>query len=122
MCPVLCAPAIAPISWDAVNDRGELPLHSVIAAGVVSPAPRRCAERAVVSLDSREQYASFAAWREWRIGNRHLHPIAFDLYSVPEGFARHLVGVLMNDGGHRQHCSLENVGTRAGDDGIVRRD
>ena len=36
-----------------------------------------------VSLDSREQCASFAAWREWRIGNGHPQPIAFDLYTVP---------------------------------------
>ena len=71
-----------------------------------------------VSLDSREQCASFAAWREWRIGNGHPQPIAFDLYTVPEGFAGHLVGILMKDGGHRQRCSLENVGPGAGDDGI----
>src|SRR5688572_19937101 len=75
-----------------------------------------------VSLDSREQCASFAAWREWRIDNGHPQPIAFDLYTVPEGFAGHLVGILMKDGGHRQRCSLENVGPGAGDDGIVRRD
>ena len=75
-----------------------------------------------VSLDSREQCASFDAWREWRIGNGHPQPIAFDLYTVPEGFAGHLIGILMKDGGHRQRCSLENVGPGAGDDGIVRRD
>ena len=28
----------------------------------------------------------------------------------------------MKDGGHRQRCSLENVGPGAGDDGIVGRD
>lgn len=69
-----------------------------------------------VSLDSREEYASLAPWCEWRIGNCHPQPIALDRDTVPEGFAGHLVRILMKDGGHRQRCSLENVGPGAGDD------